>query len=161
MQVEWGSVADWISAIGGAGAFLVALLLFRSEIRARREDVAEREARQARLVFVRPPVGQGSVGDASTWRVSVPVRNDSDEPIHRLRGWLHWSDPTIGAVVERSVELRGLPPKDGGVLVWEELDLALVPAAAGTELTCLITFIDAGGRLWERRGDDVPRPGRS
>jgi hypothetical protein len=46
----YGTLPDWLAALGTIGAFFAGLRLLRKELEARRDDVEDRRSAQARLV---------------------------------------------------------------------------------------------------------------
>ena len=92
--VDWGSVPDWIAAIGSVIATLLAITGLLYEMHKRRlaeaEATAERraaEANQARLISVEVRVR----GDGH--RTDLTMRNDSDAPIRTISPLLYWAEP--------------------------------------------------------------------
>lgn len=91
-DVQWGSVADWLSGVGSLGAVIVALGLALQESRRRRAAQADDERRQARLVVVGEPAFDRSETLEHPLSLYVRVHNYSDAPIHDLVVSLTTSD---------------------------------------------------------------------
>ena len=81
---EWGTVADWVAAIGTTGALLVSAFLLSIEIRARRDRVADERRRQASQVSALieyAPIMTSALGsEGDDWQIQV--HNSSSEPIY-------------------------------------------------------------------------------
>jgi hypothetical protein len=109
MALDFGSVPDWVEAIGTSGALLILVGQFlreRGKERAAKEFAAtaqrDEEARQARLVSVTTRLHYGSIDeeDEYGWKVVVQVINDSSEPIRNIEPFLmprSVADVPIGA----------------------------------------------------------------
>ena len=92
---DFGSVPDWVEAIGTSGALgFLAYQVIRERRRDRqmqeREAAARRddEARQARLVSVAIKFHYGLLDDDYGWRIIATVINDSAEPIRNVEPYL-------------------------------------------------------------------------
>ncbi|MEU7576297.1 hypothetical protein AB0B50_01650 [Streptomyces sp. NPDC041068] len=157
---DFGSVPDWVGAVGTAAATLLLAVGLLREIRRRRLDdaraAAERraaEANQARLVSVLFRVrGSGR-------RVECVVRNDSSEPIRDAVPWLSWTDDPADGLhvpevhVEPAVPLLG--PRDTAETTVSVADGAGTPAGPSS-VRCAIAFTDADGRRWIRAATGAP-----
>jgi hypothetical protein len=90
---DWGTVPDWLAAVGILAAFAVALRLLGKELAARREAEEDRRREQARQVSVwateieQVPPALGSL-------VFFVVRaNRSDEPVYDVLIEMASNDP--------------------------------------------------------------------
>jgi hypothetical protein len=99
--LDWGSVPDWLAAVGTLLAFAVALGLFRKEQTARREQEEDRRREQVGPVsaWTELEVQRDEAGQASGMDFQVYIRNGGPEPVHDLRvtlvaeGSAYASDP--------------------------------------------------------------------
>jgi hypothetical protein len=136
----FGNVAEWAAALGTIAAFGATVALLRQEVEARRRDVAERERRQAALVSCwmkrGAAVSRRDGGMDQLWYLTV--RNASEELIHRVR--VHVTSPPTGWAL--------VTPGETTETITADLD---TPSESAAE----ITFIDAAGLGWHRRGDGV------
>jgi hypothetical protein len=81
----WGTLPEWLAAIGTLLAFAVALRLLFKELETRREDVDVRLRAQARLVAAL--VSQLETDENSGRRRTIChllTRNGSDEPVRNV-----------------------------------------------------------------------------
>ncbi|MFF1376230.1 hypothetical protein [Streptomyces sp. NPDC058308] len=156
---DYGSVADWVAAVGTAAATLLLAVGLLREIRQRRLDDAsaatERraaEANQARLVSVAFRVR------GSGLRVKCVVRNDSAAPVRDTAPWLSWADPA-GALHVPEVEVSPaaplLGPGETAEMSLSVTDRAEAPYGPSS-LRCAIAFTDAAGRRWVRTANGAP-----
>jgi hypothetical protein len=153
---DWGTVPDWLAAIGTLAAFGVALRLLAKELAARREQEEDRRSSQARLVSAWPTDPQVEGGRL---RVTVVVKNGSDEPVYQVHAVLvppdsPWAeDPEAGAGQVPAAEIGRmmLPPgqKEEGrfPMIMSILHTGIGPGPVG------ISFTDAAGRRWKRYPD--------
>jgi len=153
---DWGTVPDWLAAVGTLAAFAVALRLLGKELAARREAEEDHRREQARRVSVwateieQVPPALGSL-------VFFVVRaNRSDEPVYDVLIEMASNDPG-GAWAPWRKHIPVMPPGQ------EQTRLQVVPYRPGP---VTLTFTDAVGRRWKRYPDgrlvepDRPR-GRS
>lgn len=152
---DWGSVPDWLAAIGTLAAFGVALRLLAKELDARREQEEDRRRAQARLVNAWPTMKwRESDGEAESWFVVV---NASDEPVYQVKVTVVPRDSGFAADPEAA---RGQVPT-----IEEDLPLPLRPqetserwapaeSKLGTWHVVLgLSFTDSMGRRWKRYPD--------
>jgi hypothetical protein len=151
---DWGSVPDWLAAVGTLAAFFVALRLLAKELAARREQEEDRRRNQARLVVAWATFKEVSETEV---RYSVVMRNGSDEPVY---DGLCVVVPST-AVFEWEVGWLILPPheiKEGDLRLPERYWRPLWEAAIE------LSFTDAAGRRWTRYPDgrlvELDRPRR-
>jgi hypothetical protein len=158
--VNWGSVPDWIAAIGTVLAFAGFSIALIWEIRKRRyddeqlaADRREAEAQQARLVF-------WTLLGGLSHETRVNVRNASDGPIFNVELRLNRAD--------KSDSPRFVKTISGGFSVSEiephgetELRLKLPPweesLSDGESVNLYLVFTDSVGRRWIRAEERQPR----
>jgi hypothetical protein len=148
---DWGSVPDWLAAIGTLAAFAVALRLLAKELAARRDQEEDRRRAQARLVNAWPTMRwRESDGEAEGWSV---VRNDSDEPIYQVkltvvpRDSRFASDPEAARGQAQTIEddwMGVLPRQTREGWLPAEWKLSTWYVAMG------LSFTDSQGRRWKR-----------
>jgi hypothetical protein len=162
---DWGTVPDWLAAVGTLAAFAVALGLFRKEQQARRESEDDRRREQASRVaswvgvvedLDSPPLPWAS--EMGRRRVAAVLHNGSEEPVYDCRVHIELDPAATGsfwkAVAgtfqpgERRLTLtdRTLPP--GRIQHPLSLGRADLPHAS-----VWMTFTDAAGRRWKRHPD--------
>lgn len=145
----WGSVPDWVEAIGTSGAFVAGLLLLRrqlSELRAL-ETMREREA--ARHV-------------AAWWkwdsalpepRYRIFVRNGGADPVYKCRSEIVFTDGRDSV----SYYLPLLPPEETEEFLVSPRDLDVAPGdyprSPDPFATVELSFEASDGRVWRRDGD--------
>ncbi|MEU6992701.1 hypothetical protein ABZ953_18855 [Streptomyces sp. NPDC046465] len=155
----YGTVPDWVAAVGTVAATLLLAVGLLREIRRRRIDDAraatERraaEANQARLVSV---VFRAR---GSGLRVECVVRNDSPAPVRDAVPWLSWVDPA-GALHVPQTEVGAnaplLGPGETTEMTLSVTERAEAPDASGS-LRCALAFTDANGRRWVRTANGAP-----
>lgn len=171
--VDWGSVPDWVAAVGGAISLFVVVIGLLYEIRRRRLDderaAAERrdaEARQARLVtFDWSPT-------ETDHDVQVSIRNDGDGPIRHVTVWAHlmlfaWDVEGKGSTrpeyqdiclygEDHDEDLRYVAPQSRREWVLS-YNRTKVPPGEVSLSELRVEFTDAAGLRWARTGDDEPR----
>jgi hypothetical protein len=154
LTLDWGSVPDWVAALGSVVSLLVIYSGLRREMKLRRKTEDAVRGRQARLVSsVTNPRGAGVL--------AVEIANGSLGPIHDL---------TIAAVRVR---------EEGSPKSWPALDLAAVRGAVtrllpgestefsitlppgsemapATPLAAVVEFTDEEGLRWQRIGSHQP-----
>lgn len=157
---DWGDVPTWVASLVTSGALVLTALGLDNERKARREDVKDRQAAQARLVTceARPAVLHGVV---------VAVTNHSDSPVFAVRVLgLAISPGTDGIVVAWS-QTAGQPQRGEWTtvppgqtvecsLVCFTADGSLYEFAPFDSLAVDIEYVDALGLRWERAGSHPP-----
>jgi hypothetical protein len=182
---DWGTVPDWLAAVGTVAAFAVALGLFRKEQKARREYEEDRRREQARLISAWPeaPEVPGVKDrprntDVIAWMretgtdayVHLVMKNGSAEPVYRIFAVMvasdssYADDPEVGAGQPGTAEARRriLPPgeEDKGIFArfLDGFETGIRPGPVS------IAFTDAAGRHWKRYPDgrlvELNRPPR-
>ncbi|NES31746.1 hypothetical protein GCE86_02825 [Micromonospora terminaliae] len=158
---EAPKVTDWMQAWGSLAGLLMSTvavlftgLLFRHEVRVRREERRDAEAAQARLVLaVRTgPEPAGSRATVPPSRVGYRVLNFSGAPVLDVLIRYVWAGGSVGPT-------HHLP-----VLVGEEQGELRVPADLDPHVTealadfsaIEIIFTDASGQKWQRVDRSAP-----
>jgi len=161
-QAEWGTVPDWLEAVGTLLAFAVAFRLLAKELTARREYEEDRRREQASQVACWVEVVEDPdlalhpwASEIGTRRVAAVLHNGSEEPVYDCRVHLEIDPAAEGSfskVVdgafqkgERRLTLteRTLPP--GRIHVFLGLGRADKP-----HVSTWMTFTDAAGHRWTR-----------
>ena len=140
-QAEWGTVPDWLAAVGTLAAFAVALRLLAKELTARREQEEDNRREQARRVSIWAQTAR-EPPDPSRWQYRLVLRNASEEPVFAVTFIMEHAD-------EAGRQVRGefwdvLPPGQHPEL-YQTVDYPPGPIT--------LTFTDAQGRVWTRFPD--------
>jgi hypothetical protein len=149
---DWGTVPDWLAAIGTLAAFVVALRLLAKELTARREQEEDRRRAQARLVNAWLTMKwRESDGEAESWFV---VTNASDEPVYQVKVTVvpgdsgFASDPEMARGQAETIEENWnsplLPHESRDGCVPDEWNWWTRKASLG------LSFTDSQGRRWKR-----------
>ncbi|MEH1098198.1 hypothetical protein [Micromonospora sp. CPCC 205561] len=158
---EVPKITDWMQAWGSLAGLVMSTaaviftgLLFRHEIRVRREEQRDNEAAQARLVVARPVVMKrdGERSDEIT-HVGCLINNYSSMPIFNLTVRLYVTgyldaigeEPALFSVVQDDVAWTA-------ALRWPVRDSDLLKE----EFYCSINFVDSAGLSWHRSGLNLP-----
>jgi hypothetical protein len=153
IDVNWGSVPDWVAGVGTVIAIAVALWLALRETRLRRIADKDDEKRRARLVIVGEPSADTSQSTPGATSLYATVYNYGHHPIHEvIIGLQRGGSPLppaqyiqmdfIGPGEKREVEFE--VPQDQGSLSSNRPEL---------------WFLDSFGRRWKRSAGD-PEPQR-
>jgi hypothetical protein len=142
---NWGSVPDWVEAVGTTLAFALAFGFGIHEMRIRRVEVRDNAIRQARLVVVHEPFFGSTMDDHTT--IFTRIKNFSDQPIHDvyagIRYWYDGEDRPVGLTEFRLIDFLG-PDED-----WEiEFSAPRKEGLHCEKAECW--FLDAAGRRWRR-----------
>ncbi|MEU8184015.1 hypothetical protein AB0B85_32185 [Micromonospora sp. NPDC049044] len=160
LAAEAPKVTDWMQAWGSIAGLVMSTfaviftgLLFRHEIRVRRDEKADSEAAQARLIVGRPvALGHGNAGLPGFTRADCLISNYSGAPIFNVRLRLLHNGSVLSV-------------KDGIFSVLTEetdwhADLRkLIPVSTSEPMAdwvVEIRFTDSSGHLWCRVGMDLP-----
>jgi hypothetical protein len=151
----WGTLPDWIAALGTVGALFAGLRLLRKELETRREDVEDRRRAQARLVaaWASPPERRHDrTKDTSAWVFYVLTRNGSDEPVRNVTVTFYRPPSSQPSSLEPVFRMRYpvLSPQtteEWGPLPAERDPLVGPPVA--------IVFRDSQGYMWQRERDGL------
>jgi hypothetical protein len=158
-SVDWGSVPDWVGAVGTTAATVLLVIGLLREVRRRREDdeqqAADRRAalmRQARLVF-------GEVFLSHPHQIRAHIINGSAEPIFdvRVEGLVGTAADGLELVttIRRAPDVTTLGGgKQSDIWLW--LDQAEPAIEDGQLVGVRIDFTDAQGNRWRRHDEDQP-----
>lgn len=136
--MSWGSVPDWVAAVGTVGALLVALFLLKREIDDRRARQRKNDMKPATQVF------GWVVAKDDSW--GLKVQNNGDEPVFDL---VFYATPPVGLgqPTTRQVLFGTVPPKivlDGEYHEHPDEREDLLFGFPSVE----IEFTDGRGRHW-------------
>lgn len=137
-MANWGSVPDWVGAVGSAGALIGAVVLLGIESSRRRSERRAEEEDQASLVAVWL---DGADFESGTW--IARVSNRSDLPIFDC-----FVDVWYPNELPSRAHIWGVRPQDA-------LDSNLVaarsdPTSRSVFPNVSLQFVDANGRGWRR-----------
>jgi hypothetical protein len=148
-HTDWGSVPDWLAALGTVAAFGVALRLLAKELAARREAEEDRRREQARSIGAWPTAPVPEHPRAANQVFTVILRNGSQEPVYNVQAVMKHPDLSSDEVRRAGwstwqLTLGILPPGENFT------KLRLVPYQPGP---IELSFTDAQGRRWTRHTD--------
>lgn len=141
-------VLNYLTAIGTAGAFVVAVVIFWTSTRA-----AKLDRRKSQAVLVDAWI-KTVRKDSESHRVIFEVSNHSDQAIRQLNIQISTNISEIGRLLTRAI----VPPTVRGVYLSLQSD----PIPTSTAMADLdedmirgfyridITFVDTAGRRWNR-----------
>jgi hypothetical protein len=172
MPVDWwGALAAWSGSVGALAAVAVAVFTTRVQAdeaaRRARDDQAEREVQQARLVTVEfTPSGLDDPQYSDEYDFHIKITNHSAELIldPRLDGFTHpqnagqvnWDVVDLPEYGEYPGPPSVLPPGGTeGLLVTTTYRPELKPDTT-VKTQAVISFTDAAGRRWRRVGSSLP-----
>ncbi|MGN9811456.1 hypothetical protein ACTMSW_19125 [Micromonospora sp. BQ11] len=145
-KIDWGSMPDWLAAIGALLNLVFLGTALLREIRLRRAEEGQRdqerrdlEARHARRVSV-------TVREGSGLRLGLEVANDGDGPIFDVVPGLD------GARVRTPVTIQRI---DAGQVVNAEVGSASV-LRDDSGVVPTVTFTDIDGLRWVRTSGQLP-----
>lgn len=153
---EWGTIADWGSAVGTVGTLGLTYALLRQEFRRFREAEVDSEREQAESVAAWVAYGEDQVSPfgRSTMRLGTAglvVRNASSAPIYAVNAVV----VGIGGV-ETSIEFGVIAPSydEFKALTFEAVGIdenRISPSEEEVRLcTVALAFTDGAGRRWHR-----------
>jgi hypothetical protein len=153
---DWGTVPDWLAAVGTLAAFAVALRLLAKELAVRREAEEDRRRDQARLISAW--LADPEDIDRNVWLMIIAT-NGSDEPIYGFHAVLVPSespftdDPEAGLGQVGTAQFRRetLPPKETTRGMFQVVKDGIVTGVMPGPVS--ISFTDAAGRRWKRYPD--------
>jgi len=156
VAVEWGSVPDWIAAIGTSFAFVAALYVIFRDHQAQRRRQNEEDARQARLVlswvdaFETAEVVATEHGLKPRHRFEVVIHNASSEPIIDCLAevWIDTDEISKDIATSRVQRHKHIIPPGN----YREA-VQLAPDWA-TRAVASIAFTDGNGRRWLRNANN-------
>lgn len=136
MDIAYGTLPDWVAAIGTAGALIAAVVLLRDDRRIRRAQDEEHTRDQAQKI--------GTWITSSDFSVYViNLRNASDLPIYNVT--VEFGTPAGHDPWTSATSWITMPPG--------ETDQAPVSAEAsptGAVILYSTSFTDSAGRSWRR-----------
>jgi hypothetical protein len=158
----WGTLPDWLAAVGTVGAFIAGLRLLQKELDARREALEDRRRAQARLVAawtdMQPVPGMlGPPIATPPYEHVFFVRNGSEEPVYDVSIIMVAEDSRFADDPEAAMRGDGTL-EDGAV----HAHFSIVPPGERVRNTisaeiapspyppCALTFRDAQERRWKR-----------
>jgi hypothetical protein len=164
LDVNLGTLPDWLAAAGTVGAFWVTYLLLRKEQKARREFEDENRQAQARLVSAWITFPRQAGPHSAVHVADLVVKNMSEEPVYDLRATLipHSKlpeDDPEGAMGPDVIRFHF------GIMPPEERGTTRIKDVPSEPLAVILAFTDAHGREWRRfhngdlTGPTLPPPG--
>ena len=136
MDIAFGTLPDWVAAVGTAGALLAAVLLLRDDRRVRRaqDDDKTREQAQRIGTWITTP-------DFSEYVINI--RNASDLPIFNVT--VEFGTPAGHELWSEQTSWITLPPGES-----ETAPVAAEASPTGAVILYGTTFTDSAGRSWRR-----------
>jgi hypothetical protein len=126
----WGTVGQWVSAVGTVSAFTATFYVIRRDASVRREAQASKVAvYRERAEMINPP------NDRSRYR--VVIHNVSDQPLYDVVLWLVRDGKLVDSVTRDDVVM---PDETTSYLAGDETVFEVTDA----------TFRDNSGRVWRR-----------
>lgn len=153
MSINWGSVPDWVGAVGTVGALAAAVMVFAAELRHRREERKDAEKDQARLVaaWIEGPAESTITSSNPEVTFRVRILNRSDLPVYNCLTRLEWP----GNPAAHHQILGAVAPGTDRELI---LGIKWTTAASNWP-TLSLGFTDAAGRHWRQYGAGKLEPG--
>lgn len=149
-DADWGGFADWVEALGTAGALITTAALLSHEIRARRTEQVRRVS-----AYVDSYGTQGGSGVANY--VRGRVHNRSDAPVWQVEGRLRYAKLS-GVPTEVVHRIRLIAPTNEPIAM-DFQNVPLPEGAGGFDLE--IEFTDDENRRWRRRASVLTPLGRA
>ncbi|WP_020525171.1 hypothetical protein [Catelliglobosispora koreensis] len=155
--VDFGSVPDWIAAIGTVLSFLAVGVGLLYEMHKRRADAVSEEANQARLVTVISGTLTEQEFAKDSAGCSITVKNYSAAPIFEVRAGM--IEP--GADGRHTVQMPGqMKFRQQSHTLGPGAELAgsflIVARQTYPEAITWLEFLDAIGRRWRRVNNGPP-----
>lgn len=155
---EAPKITDWMQGLGSIAATAASIpalvftaLLYRHEVRTRREERADADVAQARLVFGRVVEFRASSGMLAAVRWEVvnhsgrPVFQVKAEIVHRASGHVVQDPDELEVLIDRhDQEFRVMPT------------VLLAAATTYRDLSVEVTFTDGAGLVWRRNDRAAP-----
>jgi hypothetical protein len=141
-QLQYGTVPEWMAAIGTVGTLVVALYILMRELKQFRGERWDERRRQARLIAAWIEL------DPRRSTVSPYVRNLSDEPVMDIK--VIAPTPVAGDIVVMERDL--VPPRE---TVGDQVKV-VEDVAKRNKQSCVVLFTDAKGHRWRRDGGNPP-----
>ncbi|WP_328651310.1 hypothetical protein OG598_24915 [Micromonospora sp. NBC_00330] len=164
LAAEAPKITDWMQAWGSLAGLVMSTaaviftgLLFRHEIRVRREEQRDGEAAQARLIVcgVAELDVRGDEVRGAFWYVA----NHSSAPIFDLKAWIVANYAATGVIFEGDEELQTLHVLEPGQTHRGRLNFLDTYSAETVGLdhvACAAEFYDGFGLQWRREGGLPP-----
>lgn len=154
-RIEWGTIPDWIAAVGTAGALFVGLLLLGRQMSAFESSEQDRRAKHAYNVGAWwEPVTGGQVA-------RFFLRNANPTPVYDCLILLRAKSKPLGVAI-LSISIPVVKPNDQ---VSEDRDASEVHPDDLRGARVELGFTDSDGRHWLRTRDgsltELPMPMRS
>jgi hypothetical protein len=134
-DVDWGSVPEWVAAVGTVGTLVYATVLLGKQRQRLQQEVDRHDREQASLVSAWVKLEHGG-------QLSVRLRNANDVPIYQC--YLELLDPDGGVLDQRFEE--SVPPGEHDLSPYDH-ELQFDPDLVSVKLD----FFDPEGRHWVRR----------
>lgn len=147
--IDWGSVPEWLAAIGTVGAVIVALVIAFRDSRQRAR--AERSAQADNITAWQSVVGRGTFNE----RAHINLSNSSSLPIYDIAlsyGAPYGEGARFQTGASKQIFLLRLPP---GKCQVRELPKVPKLDKPQYELGISISFRDSYGRFWRRDASGV------
>lgn len=136
MEIAYGSLPDWVAALGTAGALVAAVLLLRDDRRVRRSQDEERNREQAERI------GTWIAASGSDSYV-INLRNASDLPIYNVT--VEFGTPAGHDSWASATSWITMPPGE-----TETAQVAVAASPTGAVVLYGTSFTDSAGRSWRR-----------
>jgi hypothetical protein len=158
----YGTLPDWLAALGTVGAFFAGLRLLRKELDARLDEVEDRRQAQARLVVAWTDIEQvkgmlGPPAAAPSYEFALIVKNNSEEPVYDVRITMvsedspFADDPEAARREDGTLEAGALEGRFSMVPPGERIRNAIpLDVAPSPYPPCSLSFTDAQERRWKR-----------
>jgi len=152
-DLQWGTVPDWVAAVGTAGAFIAGGVLIAKELSAQHKQDEDARRAQASLVSAwatlqtssfTVPGGPTSKGTGA----KVVIRNGSEQPIYNCGASLPSGQAFVPGLV---------PPETtvSDVLPYKPPPGTIPLRSVGGEIAITVTFRDSNGRMWKRGPEGI------
>lgn len=142
-DIQWGTLPEWVAALGTVGAFSVALLLLGRQMAALRASEEDRRKRQAFNVGAWwEPIKNGHI-------YRFHVRNANPTPIYSCLVILRAVYKPVGAAI-MSISVPVVAPNDTAI---EDRPAAEIHPDDVRGASVELGFTDSDGRHWRRHRD--------
>jgi len=167
-DVEWGTVAEWVGALGTIGAFIAAVAVFRKELdslhaeresRSEERELRRREHARTVAVWVDDREAFIAEGVAPTYETTMHVKNASSWPVHNCVAYLIHpiagpaDDPAHPDHLAASELVIGAVPPGETVSEVVDQDCIDRDRVIFPGLVAEVAFTDSAGLHWRRLVD--------
>lgn len=157
VNLDWGSVGEWVGGLATAAAVVVALAVAISDSRRRDEERKDVQAAQARLVTVEThPDMMGGV-------LFVKVTNHSASPVFALIiEAVHATPDPVRACFTGKREwprLDSNASEQAGCFIFEMDGITPAKVEPPRIVSADVSFVDSAGLRWRRWNNTPPRGG--